>query len=247
MSTSTGATVNAVLSRIRDASTRRAEDNVAAPALTCSLCDAPAVRHGFCESHDAAVRESERRARLEKMRHRRSDWLEAIGVPPLLRSATFATSTATAAIEIVRTFVANDGVKRGRLVGLCGPTGVGKSWSVAALVDELLFNAGEAQRWMLCSTLLRDLDDYKRRDAAMGRACSGKLLVLDDFQAPGSPAVATMVEEILIRREQDRLALAFTSNLTRQALEATLPDRVLDRFRAWGEVHEVRGKSMRGR
>jgi chromosomal replication initiation ATPase DnaA len=247
MSTSTSATVDAVLGRIRDAEARRAENALLAPAQCRSQCDTPATRHGLCESHDADVRESERRTRIVQVHRHRADWLEAIGVPPVVRGATFATSTETRAVELARGFLAAGGIKHGRLIGLCGPTGVGKSWSLAALVNELLLDAGASQRWMLCSTLFRELDDYKRRDAAMGRACSGKLLVLDDLQAPSSPAVAAMFEEIFIRREQDGRALAFTSNLMRQQLEATMTDRVADRFQAWGEIHEVRGKSMRGR
>jgi DNA replication protein DnaC len=78
----------------------------------------------------------------------------------------------------------------------------------------------------------------------MTRACRAGLLVLDDLRAMTS-AEASLLDEVFIRREQEGRPVVFTSNLTRKQLDAALSDRVLDRIRAWGDVHEVPGKSLR--
>jgi DNA replication protein DnaC len=217
--------------------------NAATLERSCAWCDAPATHGQWCEPHLAEIRERERRTAEDEVRRRRTEFLEAIGVPVRLQASTFATSTATKPLELVRAFRDNG---RGRLLGLLGPTGVGKSWACAALINDVLSDLRTSQRWMLCSTLLRELSDYKLSDAAIARACSGRLLVLDDFQPPPSPEMASAVEEILVRREQNGLEVVITSNLRREQLEAVLSDRLLDRFRAWGELHEVRGRSLRG-
>jgi DNA replication protein DnaC len=220
-----------------------ADANGAALQLSCYWCHGPAAERGWCEAHLAEVRERERLAAEDDVRRRRLELLEAIGVPVGLQDATFATSNPTRSIELVRAF-RNNG--RGRLLGLLGPTGIGKSWAVAALIDDVLVDLRTSTRWLLFSTLARELRDFKLADQAMARACSGRLVVIDDFQQP-TPEISSAMEEIFCRREQDKRALILTSNLTRKELELALSDRVVDRFRSWGELFEVRGgKSLRG-
>ena len=46
---------------------------------------------------------------------------------------------------------------------------------------------------------------------------------------------------------QEGRAVVLTSNLTGDQLMTVLSDRAVDRLADWGDVHEVRGRSMRGR
>ena len=180
--------------------------------------------------------------------------LEGAGVPPRLRAATFATADATASIQRARAFFDARGVERGRAFVLLGPTGVGKSWAGAAIVnadivanaaaDRLFFPDSEPW-WTSCAQLVDDLRDFSTRRDAMCRARRARLLVLDDVQRP-SDADFPLFERVLSVREQDERAVLITSNLPKKEFYSAVGARVVDRLRAWGETHEIRGPSLRG-
>jgi len=184
------------------------------------------------------------RAREEKALR---EWFQPrVGVPVIFRTANPTTAPrVTPALLAVRKFLARGGVSGGRLLVLLGPTGVGKTFGACAMINEVLLTLRGAQRFIVAPTLYRRLDDFATRGAAMDEAASVTLLVLDDVPVQRHQRVAGLVEELLCTREAYRLATVLTSNATPQQLQALLGDRLIDRFRAWGEIHALTGPSLR--
>jgi DNA replication protein DnaC len=90
---------------------------------------------------------------------------------------------------------------------------------------------------------------FDTRDATMERACELALVVLDDLGAQytrdGGGQAEALLEELIWYREAHRKTTVFTSNLPLKLLAERLGDRVADRLRGWGMLHELPGKSLR--
>jgi DNA replication protein DnaC len=232
-------TLDAIMARVAPAS-----------SATCERCDQPAVddRWPYCATHAAEISaERERQAELKEFNRNRPYYLEHVGLPRDLWRFSFATLERTHAVEIVQAFHERGDVRRGRALGLLGPTGIGKTAAVAALVDACLRELRTSIGYVNGLTLVRELHDFDLVGDAMDRCTSTKikLLVLDDLPRVTDDRVQQLIEEIFVVRESERLATVFTSNLTPKQLGDALTDRVRDRFRSWGSIHAIKGASMR--
>lgn len=209
----------------------------------CVECnERPADNGVVCRPCTATIH---RRLREENARRHRDGWLEAIGLPRAYRAASFG-DLQTQALELVRSFVESGGVQRGRLLGVLGPTGIGKTHAAAALHAEQLVDLGAAQRYLFASALTRRLSSYRDAQAAIDEAVAPRLLVLDDLPVPlGEERAVAGLEEILVAREAEQRATVLCSNGRPDELRQVLGDRLLDRFRSWGVIHALTGPSLR--
>jgi DNA replication protein DnaC len=221
------------------------------PSQTCNECsepapvDVPRFVMWRCAQHEEEERARQQHAKDEEQRRIRDYALNLIGVPLGYRGSTFETLKSNAIVEVCKTWLASRGVSRGRFLGLLGPTGVGKTAAAAAISNQLVESIRSDQRFTLAGALYRRLHNFNSVNGAMEEATSTRLLVLDDFQPP-RPEVASLIEELFIAREADGRATIVTSNLMKKQLLAVLGDRVADRLKAWGEIHEFPGRSLRG-
>jgi DNA replication protein DnaC len=215
-------------------------------AARCGWCDRPAVPgRYFCQHHQAEDNERQRRSRAQEAAENRGSWLKNIGVPRSLWLFTdFDSVEPTKPVEIMEQYYAA-GVKRGRALGLLGPTGVGKTLATVALIGELLPDFRDFMKYTLGLTLVRELNDFDTAAEVMERCLRVRLLVLDDLPRVTEPRVSQMLEETFIVRESERRATVFTSNVAPKQLSTILSDRVVDRMRSWGEIHAIQGPSLR--
>lgn len=180
--------------------------------------------------------------------------LRAVGVPLDFHVATFDRSKDTAALRHARSYLVDRGFELGYLLGLTGPTGVGKSWADAAIVNAVLVAHTAAGRdlfehdwqpaWFSCAALVREARSFKTEHDVMARVRRAKLLVIDEVRIPDATALSVL-DEVLGLRHAERLATVFTSNMTADELAGALSDRLLDRLRTWGVIHDVGGPSLR--
>jgi DNA replication protein DnaC len=220
--------------------------SVASTLCTYPICAEPPVEGGFCARHQDEGQGYRQRIRLERCQSQRRTLLETIGLPSRYWGATFDTLQSTASVRRVAGYRDRRDVAIGRSMVLAGPTGVGKTTAVAALINCLLPFLQTAQRFHVTATLVRDLLDYRKGDEAMEHATHVRLLVLDDLQVPSRPEGVAVLEELLCRREADRLPLLITTNLPKVEFELSFSDRLVDRVRAWGPYFELPGRSLRG-
>jgi DNA replication protein DnaC len=149
----------------------------------------------------------------------------------------------TRCVELVRAYQLR--VVDGCALVLLGPTSVGKTCAVVALVNALLADLQTRQVYQLGSTLVRALADFRGRDLVVERCVRARLLVVDDLAPYRDEArVTRLLEEIFVVREAERRATVITSNVT-PPLAGLLGDRVVDRLRSWGSVAAVNGDSLR--
>jgi DNA replication protein DnaC len=229
--------------------TRRADGT--GSSQTCVECsepapvDVPRFVMWRCAPHEEEEQARQQHAKDEEQRRIRDHALGLIGVPLAYRGSTFETLKSNGIIEVCKTWLAGRGVSRGRFLGLLGPTGVGKTAGAVGIINQLVESIRHDQRFMLAGALYRRLHNFTSVGGAMDEATSTRLLVLDDFQPP-RPEVASLIEELFITREADGRATIVTSNLTKKQLLEVLGDRVGDRLKVWGEIHEFRGlRSLR--
>lgn len=214
---------------------------LAVDAGSCWGCGAPTSGR-WCEACVEKDLERQRREDEAERERRRVGHLRRVGLPVRYHGASLASNQATEAIEVVRSYLRTRGISRGRTLGLLGPTGVGKTWAVAALINEVLPWLTDVQ-YVFAPAFARALDSFDARDEAVEAAISTRLLVLDDVQA--APRVAGMIEEVFVTREAEGRPTVFASNVAPKQLRALLGDRVCDRLRTWGEVHALTGPSLR--
>jgi len=130
--------------------------------------------------------------------------------------------------------------ERGSLIML-GPTGCGKSTAAGLIVRRLLDEACRAGGWdwqRACSTWWYSATalELARRHHPIGRgeapevtrACTGKLLVLDDLG--WSPNDVQVVAYVLHERMERQLSTIVTSSLTKADLTARYGDAVIRRL-----------------
>lgn len=217
----------------------------ARPCHDCGAPPEPGMWGAWCAGcqgrhrREEAYREQEFRRRLVVSQER-------IGIPRRFRSLTMESADQTPAVRLVRTYYEAGGLKYGRALGLLGPTGVGKTAAAAALANSVLIEPPHftGQRFMLAASLLRRLLNFDQQAETMEEATTARVLVLDDLPMLDDRS-RPLLEEVLIVREANQLPLIFTSNLTPKQLSAAFSDRILDRLRAWGELHQVGGASLR--
>jgi DNA replication protein DnaC len=198
----------------------------------------------FCAEHEAEEQTRARRDREAEAQENHREWLDEIGVPRAQQGFTFDALAASRCVELVQTY--RPLVFHGRALVLLGPTGVGKTAAAIALLASLLPDFQTRMRYELGLSLVRELDDFRIGAAAVERCTRARFLAVDDlpWQRAESRA-AGMLEEIFIRRESERRAMLVTSNSPPAGLTTLFSDRVLDRFRVWGQVEAVAGASLR--
>ena len=182
------------------------------------------------------------------MERRRDDLVRAIGVPTTFRHVRLSTVQPTTAVAAVRKYYHAHAWKRAasEALILAGPTGTGKAVASVALISELLVDLGASQRFVIASALARRLMDFHQVDEAMASVTQIRMLVIDDL-ADLEPRGLALVEEVLIVRHAEDLPVVITTNLTPTRLAEMFSDRINDRLRAWGQVVECRGGSLRKR
>jgi DNA replication protein DnaC len=182
----------------------------------------------------AALTDEEQAARVERGRVR--------GVPLRFLHATLR-GKQTPSITATRDFL-NDAAQRGRLLGLLGPPGVGKSYAGAAAV--LVW---PRPAWFVHADTIAQAAaqrEHGELHEIAERAQRVSLLVLDDLgRMKVDGLAATVVEEILCRRHAELMATIISSNWTPAEMLNRLSGRLLDRLAEWGAVVTVPGPSLR--
>jgi DNA replication protein DnaC len=177
----------------------------------------------------------ERRARIYRA--------EQVGVPLIYFDTSLSNCRATKAVEIIRKFHAEE-AKQGRGLVLLGPTGVGKTYAAAALLNEVegcgfFIHAQELARAVLL---------FEDGEETLQRTLTTPLLILDDFgshSARDGGMVQAFIDELIAVREANRRATVITSNLTPPELKKRLSARAMDRLRSWGQIYSLDGPSLR--
>jgi DNA replication protein DnaC len=182
----------------------------------------------------AAPTDQEQAARVERGRVR--------GVPLRFLHATLR-GKQTPSITATRDFL-NDAAQRGRLLGLLGPPGVGKSYAGAAAVM-----AWPRPAWFVHADTIAQAAAQREHGELhdiVERAQRVSLLVLDDLGRLKVDGLAeTVVEEILCRRHAELMGTIITSNWTPAEMVKRLSARLLDRLVEWATVTTVPGASLR--
>jgi DNA replication protein DnaC len=215
----------------------------------------PCRECGGARNEDGACPPCQERYRREFEAHQwqmrmqaRDDAILAMGLSRRWLECTL-TWKPTAALDHVWTY-RETGLPQGRALVLLGPTGVGKTAAVCALALSQLTDRWKPVRFYRTPDLVRQLlnGDFAARDALLATTMVCRLLILDDLDAaylkPDGLA-QHLLEEILMRREDETRATVLTSNLTVPELAEAFSDRVIDRFRAWATIVVVAGSSLR--
>jgi len=167
---------------------------------------------------------------------------EPSGIPRRLREARLYAGDETQAISRARAYVEAE-VEHGACLVLSGPTGVGKSWTAAAVLHEV---GGAFWFWpSACAGLLRP----ETRDATLEALRSERLILLDDFgmeYAKEGGLLEALTDEIVWYREAEILPTLITTNLAPDAMRSQWSARIVDRLRGrWASVFAVTGESLR--
>jgi DNA replication protein DnaC len=167
-------------------------------------------------------------------------------VPKRLLSASLESSLATPSVVKAREYVATD-LHDGRALLLCGPTGVGKSWALAAILAAL---PAWPRRFCYFPALASALLDQATRRDALESVRRTRIVALDDlgseYLKPGGLLEAT-IDDIVWHREAEELPTIISTNLKPDELRERLSPRIIDRLAEWAVIVPVPGNSLRGR
>lgn len=139
-------------------------------------------------------------------------------------------------------------------VMLEGSVGCGKTTALRALlrarvIEDAETGGGEDIRWFDFTHLSRLLLDRDQQRRTMDAALECDLLLCDDLGAghvKRGGFVTSVIEEIVLHREQHRYPFVAATNLEPRAFRALFGERTYDRWRgAWGVWLNVSGASLR--
>lgn len=171
------------------------------------------------------------------------------GVPRRLAMAELIGEKDTPALQLARAYEEEGDLRvRKRALVLAGPTGVGKSYAAAALVNTVNEEHLLARFLFWPSVAGAILSGGERRDDVLEQALTTAFIALDDLGAEYAKAgglVEAILDEIICTREAEERPMVITTNMTVGQMRERLSDRIVDRLAGWATLAEVTGPSLR--
>jgi DNA replication protein DnaC len=215
-----------------------------------------------CSAERAAQRQAEEERHAQRERQNAvARLLDRANIPARFADRTFAGYAAEThgqkiALATCRSF-ANawpDRLRSGGSLVLTGGPGTGKTHLAAAIGIHVMQEHLAAVAFGTVFAMLRHIKDTYRKDSerseqdAINDLVRPDLLILDEVGVQtGSEHEKLLMFEVLNARYQELRPTILISNLTTDALEAFLGQRVMDRYRECGHVVAFDWASHRGR